>query len=110
MALLLRRLSARLKVPANHWLCVGRSVALGNSQDTTALREYARQIFNSPFAPEAVVTENWLLAGEFPGDATTDYLLPPRADFVEVLDPARYANPQEAVRAWFGVFFADEPL
>ncbi|MBC7704127.1 MAG: DEAD/DEAH box helicase [Rhodoferax sp.] len=110
LALLLRRLSARLKVPANYWLCVGTSATLGNSQDTTALREYARQIFNSPFSPEAVVTENRLLAGEFLGDATTDYFLPPRADFAEVLNPARYANPQEAVRAWFGVFFADEPI
>lgn len=110
LALLLRRLRARLKVPANHWLCVGTSATLGNAQDTTALREYARQIFGSPFPPEAVVTENRLLVGEFLGDATTDYFLPPRADFAEVLDPARYASPQQAVRAWFGVFFAELPL
>ena len=109
LALLLRRLRARLKVPANHWLCVGTSATLGNSQDTTALREYARQFFGSPFAPEAVVTENRLLVGEFLGDATTDYFLPPRADFGEVLDPARYASPQQAVQAWFGVFFPDLP-
>jgi len=75
LALLLRRLRARLKVPNHHWLCVGTSATLGNSQDTTALREYARQIFGSPFVPEAVVTENRLLVGEFLGDATTDYFL-----------------------------------
>ena len=110
LALLLRRLRARLKVPAHHWLCVGTSATLGTAQDTKALREYARQIFGSPFPPEAVVTESRLLVGEFLGEATTDYFLSPRSDFAEVLDPARYANPQEAVRAWFGVFFAELPL
>ncbi|MCV2356559.1 DEAD/DEAH box helicase [Paucibacter sp. B2R-40] len=111
LALLLRRLRARLKVPVNHWLCVGTSATLGGGhggQGTAPLREYARQIFGSPFPPESVVTENRLLVGEFLGDATTDYFLPARSDFAEVLDPARYASPQLAVQAWFTVFFADE--
>ena len=110
LALLLRRLRARLKAPQGHWLCVGTSATLGNAHDTTALREYARQIFGSPFPAEAVITEDRLLVAEFLGDATTDHFLSPRSDFAEVLDPARYGGPHEAVRAWFSVFFADEPL
>ena len=113
LALLLRRLRARLKVPGDHWLCIGTSATLGGGNgvnDTSALREYARQVFGSRFPPDSVVTENRLLVGEFLGDATTDYFLPPRSDFADVLNPARYADPQHAVQAWFVVFFADEPL
>jgi len=110
LALLLRRLRARLKVPDDQWLCVGTSATLGNAQDTSELREYARQIFASPFAPDAVVTEDRLSTGEFLADSTTDYFLLPRPDYGEVLDPARYSSPAEVIRAWFGVFFADEPL
>ena len=108
LALLLRRLRARLKAPPSAWVCVGTSATLGNSHDTSELREYARQIFASPFEPEAVITEDRLSAGEFLADAPTEYFLQPRADFAEVLDPQRYPSPVEAVRAWFPVFFADE--
>jgi len=109
LALLLRRLRARLKVPEDQWVCVGTSATLGGAQDTSELREYARQIFASPFTVESVVTEDRLSTGEFLADSTTDYFLQPRADFAEVLDPGRFGSPQEAIQAWFGVFFSDEP-
>lgn len=47
--LLLRRLRARLKTPPDHLICTGTSATLGSSSDTSALRDYERQIFGSPF-------------------------------------------------------------
>ena len=48
--LLLRRLRARLKTPPDHSICTGTSATPGGSSDTSALWDYARQIFGSPFA------------------------------------------------------------
>src|SRR5919106_4921702 len=48
LALLLRRLQARLRIPAGHLICVGTSATLGDTLDTAPLREYARQVFGVP--------------------------------------------------------------
>jgi DEAD/DEAH box helicase domain-containing protein len=48
LALLLRRLRARLKIDEDHLICVGTSATLGSASDTAPLREYARQIFAPP--------------------------------------------------------------
>lgn len=109
LALLLRRLRARLKVPDGHLICAGTSATLGNSQDTTALRDYARQIFGANFLPDSVVTEARRSVVDFLEDATIEHLLQPRSDFAEVLNPARYRTQEEAVAAWFGVFFPEQP-
>ena len=109
LALLLRRLRARLKAPQDQWVCVGTSATLGNAHDTTELRAYAGQIFGTGFAADAVVTEDRLSAGEFLADAPTEHFLQPRADFAQVLDAQPFRTPAQAVRAWFRIFFADEP-
>jgi len=57
LALLLRRLRARLGTPANGLICAGTSATLGGNADTSLLREYARQIFGYEFPPDSVVTE-----------------------------------------------------
>jgi DEAD/DEAH box helicase domain-containing protein len=109
LALLLRRLRARLKVPQDQWLCIGTSATLGNAQDTTELRTYAGQVFATDFSADAVVTEDRLSAGEFLADAPTEYFLQPRSDFAQVLDAQGFRTPAQAVQAWFKIFFADEP-
>lgn len=109
LALLLRRLRARLKAPQDQWVCVGTSATLGNAHDTTELRAYAGQVFGTEFGTDAVVTEDRLSAGEFLADAPTEHFLQPRADFAEVLDAQAFRTPAQAVQAWFKVFFADEP-
>ena len=53
LALLLRRLKARLKEPEEAIAHIGTSATLGGSTDTKPLRDYARQVFGSPFAPRA---------------------------------------------------------
>ena len=109
LALLLRRLRARLKTPDGHLICAGTSATLGGASDTTDLRDYARQIFGAPFSVDSVVTENRQSVGAFLEDAMVDFMFQHRADLGAVLDTARFGKPEEAVAAWFEVFFPDEP-
>ena len=111
LALLLRRLRARLRSPNGHLICAGTSATLGGSSDSSPLREYARQIFGVPFDADAVVTENRLSVDAFLGEAMVEHMFMWRPELDAVLQPAQYRSPAEAVRAWFGVFFAglDQP-
>lgn len=105
LALLLRRLRARLQTPLDHLICVGTSATLGGNADAAPLREYARQVFGVEFPADAVVTENRLNEAEFLGESTIEHVLYPRTDFAELLDAERYPSQTAAVAAWFGLFF-----
>ena len=107
LALLLRRLRARLKTPAGHFICAGTSATLGTNTDTEPLREYARQIFGVPFTPAAVITENRLTEAEFLAGHQIEYVLEPSSNFEEILDETRYSSQQEAIAAWFKMFFPE---
>ena len=107
LALLLRRLRARLQSPEGHLICAGTSATLGGASDATPLRDYARQVFGVPFEPSSVITENRQSVGVFLEDATIDYVFTPLSNPKEVLDATRFTSPEEAVRAWYGVFFPD---
>lgn len=109
LALLLRRLKARLKIPNNHLICAGTSATLGGAFDTGPLREYARQIFGVPFGEDSVVTENRQSVGIFLEDATVDFMFLFRPALADTLDPVQYATPEAAVEAWFSLFFPDDP-
>ena len=110
LALLLRRLRARLKTPEGHLICAGTSATLGGNADTAPLREYARQIFGVDFPPESVVTENRLTEGEFLGESTIEHVLYPRPDFATALNAEQYPTQQAAVAAWFALFFPSLPV
>ena len=105
LALLLRRLRARLKTPLDHLICAGTSATLGGNADAAPLREYARQIFGVDFPPESVVTENRRTEVEFLGDSAIEYVLYLRSDFDTVLDADQYLSQEAAVAAWFSLFF-----
>jgi DEAD/DEAH box helicase domain-containing protein len=109
LALLLRRLRARLKIDPKHLICAGTSATLGGSSDSAPLREYARQVFGVPFELDSVVTENRQSVGAFLEDATVDFMFAFHPEWSNKLDPSRYSSPAEAVLAWFSLFFPDEP-
>ena len=109
LAMLLRRLKARLQAPAEHLIYAGTSATLGNSADTAPLREYARQIFGSSFPPDSVITENRQSVGAFLEDATVDYMYQQPERLRERLQNIDLGAPDQAVAAWFGLFFPDEP-
>jgi DEAD/DEAH box helicase domain-containing protein len=110
LALLLRRLRARLGTPEGGLIGVGTSATLGGGSDTAPLREYAQQVFGISFPEGSVITENRLSDAEFLGSGSIDHLLQSRSDFESVLSSQRYGSQQEAIAAWFGVFFSTEPL
>jgi DEAD/DEAH box helicase domain-containing protein len=105
LALLLRRLRARLKADPDHLICAGTSATLGGAADTSPLREYARQVFGVPFATDAVVTEDRLSVDAFLGDATVDHMFIWAPELDPAMSPAQYESPASAVRAWYEVFF-----
>lgn len=109
LAMLLRRLKARLQAPPDHLIYAGTSATLGNSQDTEPLREYARQIFGSPFPADSVITENRQSVGAFLEDATVDYMYQQPERLQERLQNTDLSAPDQAVAAWFGLFFPDAP-
>ncbi|MBK1683926.1 DEAD/DEAH box helicase [Rhodoferax fermentans] len=109
LALLLRRLRARLKSPPGHLICAGTSATLGGASDTAALRDYARQIFGAPFGPESVITENRQSVGVFLEDAFVEFMFQSPPDLAGVLDSAQFKTPGQAVAKWFELFFPDEP-
>lgn len=109
LALLLRRLRARLKIDVQHLICAGTSATLGGASDAAPLQEYARQVFGVPFEPDSVVTENRQSVGVFLEDATVDFMFMFHPEWAASLDPVLYATPVDAVSAWFRLFFPDEP-
>lgn len=74
LALLLRRLRARLQTPEGHLVCVGTSATLGAAQIRNP-RDYAEQVFGSTFPLDSVVTENRKSVADFLGDATIEHVL-----------------------------------
>ena len=108
LALLLRRLKARLKVAPGQLIYTGTSATLGGNADTSPLREYARQIFGVEFPPESVITETRITEQEFLGEHTIEHVLYPRKDFESVLAPDQYRTQEEAIAAWFQLFFPGE--
>ncbi|CAI06266.1 helicase (putative RNA helicase),fragment [Aromatoleum aromaticum EbN1] len=105
LALLLRRLRARLRSPEEHLICAGTSATLGGNADSAPLREYARQVFGVDFPPASVVTEDRKSESEFLDDVAIEHVLYPRDDFAAVLDASPYSTPEAAVSAWFELFF-----
>jgi DEAD/DEAH box helicase domain-containing protein len=108
LALLLRRLRARLGTPQGRQICVGTSATLGGSADTAPLRDYARQVFGIEFPEGSVITESRYSELEFLDGASIDHVLQSRPDFPEILSPRRYRSQQEAIAEWFLVFFPNE--
>ena len=106
LALLLRRLRARLHIPEGHLVCAGTSATLGNASDTAPLRDYARQIFGTAFDVESVITENRLSVGAFLDEATIEYMFLLQQGGIDALAPEDQASPEAAVQAWFPLFFS----
>lgn len=108
LAMLLRRLRARLQIPDGHLICAGTSATLGDG-DTSPLRDYARQIFGSEFPAASVITESRESVTDFLGDATIEHVLQGRDDIGEALDAACYSSQAAAITTWFGLFFPGLP-
>lgn len=107
LAVLIRRLKARLFTPSNYLCCVGTSATMGSKQHGQALREYASNIFGENFDETSIITEDRLSSSEFFEDIDIDYMDIPNKDSFEKLseivngkfDEIEYIK--ESVRLWF---------
>jgi len=108
LALLIRRLKARLQTPAGHLLCVGTSATLGDADQAAGLLAYARDIFGEPVAEDAVIGEERLTMNEFLAGALIEHQLAPVPDLERQLDPRAHPDIETAIAAWHRLFFPDD--
>ncbi len=111
LACLIRRLRVRLRISREKLICAGTSATLGDAGDEAELLDYASRIFDQPFEPGSVVGEVRQSIDAFLGDAVISrHLHPrPRGDLAARVDPARYAMPEQYLRAQHELFF-DAPI
>jgi DEAD/DEAH box helicase domain-containing protein len=66
LAMLIRRLGARLDSPRNHVVCVGTSATLGSEEaQLNQLTSYAREIFHSEFDRASLIGETRISSSDF---------------------------------------------
>ena len=109
LACLIRRLRARLSVPADGLVCVGTSATLGTG-DEKAVRKYATRVFNQEFGPGSVIGETRQPTEEFLGDSLITGHLSPADDLGERLDPRRHESGASYLWAAHEAFFGAPPL
>ncbi len=109
LAMLIRRLRARLQIPSKHLICVGTSATLGGAEGMAPLCEYAGHIFAEEFPSAAVVTENRKSVAEFLAEAPIEYFINWHDDMLPLLEHSQYATQQDAVKSWFSLFFPELP-
>jgi len=106
VACLIRRLKARLAVPAGGLCCVGTSATIGEGDEGSKDRliEFAHEIFDEAFFSDSVITEDRLNIEEALG-ATHDLEIHPGTGEVADLDP-RGKSPAEWMKRqkemWLG--------
>lgn len=107
LALLIRRLKARLGTPENHLACVGSSATLGTGADTEAkLIHYAEHLFGEPFDPGCLIRETRQNASDlFEPVEFTDTDRPEALR--EALDRAEGQTQAEAAETLARTVFAD---
>lgn len=65
LAMLIRRVKARLKTPTGHLACVGSSATLGDGEEASVgLRKYAKDVFGEEFDENSVIREHRLSPNE----------------------------------------------
>jgi DEAD/DEAH box helicase domain-containing protein len=72
LALLIRRLKARLRTPEGHLACVGTSATLGGPSAAKELIAYAEDIFGERFDADAIMTEDRQSVSQYLGATSID--------------------------------------
>lgn len=109
LAMLIRRLRARLQIPETQLICAGTSATLGGAEGMAPLCDYASQIFGTDFTVDSVITENRKSVAEFLDDTAIEHFINWHDDLIPKLDHSIYESQAEAVKAWFEVFFPELP-
>ena len=105
LALLIRRVKARLQTPVRHLICIGTSATLGDGAESAGLIQYASDVFGEPFDSAAVIGEDRLSMGDFVAGSLIEHQLPADAAADALLQALASTDPPSAVAAWHQVFF-----
>ena len=110
LACLIRRLKARLQIPAELLVCVGTSATLGSGEEKAALAQYASQVFQSAFDEASIISEHRKSMQAFLGRSLIRYQFLPKEgeDIESVLDPDNYDSIEDYLLAQYQVFFPGE--
>ena len=110
LALLIRRLKARLSTPEQYLVCIGSSATLGIDQGSQELlTSYAEKIFGEPFQGQCVITEDRKeLRDEY---QNVDYInLPDAENIVRTVREGQEQNQVTVVYELARLFFDDQDL
>jgi DEAD/DEAH box helicase domain-containing protein len=107
LASLMRRLRAKLDVKKGHLACIGTSATLGGD-GTSAIREFASDIFSEEFDEDSVVKEYRISPEEFFVDSEDEIHFYPHISQLKELDYKNYKNVNEYIKTQYFLWFNEK--
>ena len=107
LASLMRRLRAKLDVKKGHLACIGTSATLGGD-GTSAIREFASDIFSEEFDEDSVVKEYRISPDEFFDESDDEIHFYPHITQLKELDYKNYKTADEYIKTQYFLWFSEE--
>jgi len=107
LASLMRRLRAKLDVKKGYLACIGTSATLGGD-GTSAIREFASDIFSEEFDEDSVVREYRISPEEFFKDSEDELVSYPHSLQIKELDYKNYKSIDEYIKMQYLLWFNEE--
>nr|MBL0708394.1 DEAD/DEAH box helicase [Sulfurimonas sp.] len=107
LASLMRRLRAKLNVKKGHLACIGTSATLGGD-GTSAIREFASDIFSEEFDEDSVVKEYRISPEEFFQNSEDEIHFYPHISQLKELDYKNYKSVEEYIKTQYFLWFNEE--
>ena len=107
LASLMRRLRAKLNVKKGHLACIGTSATLGGD-GTSAIREFASDIFSEEFDEGSVVKEYRITPEEFFENNEDEIHFYPHISQLKELDYKNYKTIDEYIKTQYLLWFNEE--
>lgn len=101
---LIRRLKARLRMPAGALVCVGTSATLG-IEGNDRLLTFAHEVFGEEFDTTAVIGEERESVAEYLRDNPVEFLGMPKARDVLALSPLSHASADDFISSQYQLWF-----
>lgn len=105
LAMLVRRLRARLSAEKDQLICVGTSATLGSDVQKQDLVNYAEDVFDAEFGSQSIIGEQLQTLDEFV-QPSTHYLLNPAVQ-ANQLDFNAYSTVEGYLKAQYTLFFTE---
>ena len=107
LASLMRRLRAKLDVKKGHLACIGTSATLGGD-GTSAIREFASDIFSEEFDEDSVVKEYRISPDEFFEGSEDEIHFYPHISQLKELDYKNYTTVDKYIKTQYFLWFNEE--